>query len=87
MTTELMARPAVSEDSVAHLAGALAKAASQDGVDGVILAAYLRHLYGGPDPELAHEIGRRHLSALNRLLQARGLPAVCYDEHCFRYLT
>ncbi len=87
MNVELIARPVVTEGSVTLLAEALRKAADQDGTDGVILAAYLRHLYNGPDPELAHEIGRRNLSALNTALRTRKLPPVCYDEHCFRFLT
>lgn len=87
MTIDLIVRPVVTESAVSNLADALTKASAQDGVDGVILAAYLRHLYGGPDPELAHEIGRRNLSALNAALRSRGLPPVCYDDHCFRFLT
>ncbi|MBP2296997.1 hypothetical protein [Azospirillum rugosum] len=83
----LVERPAVTKDAIAGLVDSLAKSAAQDGTDGVILAAYLRHLYGGPDPELIHEIGRRHLDALNKGLRARGLPAVSCDEHCFRFLT
>lgn len=83
----LVKRPAVTKDAIAGLVDSLARTAAQDGTDGVILATYLRHLYGGPDPELIHEIGRRHLDALNKGLRARGLPAVTCDEHCFRFLT
>lgn len=87
ITRPLVERPVVTDDAIAGLVDSFARAATQDGTDGVILAAYLRHLYGGPDPELSHEIGRRHLAALNAGLRKRGLPAVSCDEHCFRFLT
>lgn len=87
MQSKLIERPAVSRGSVGVLAEALARAAAQDGTDGVILSAYLRHLYGGPDPEVAHEVGMRHLRELNSALNARHLPTVCYDAHCFRFVS
>lgn len=87
MDFDIIEPPVVTEESISGLVDALARAAAQDGTDGVILAAYLRHLYGGPDPELTHAIGRRHLPTLNAGLRARGLPAVSCDEHCFRFLT
>ncbi len=76
-----------AKKSVKNLADALARVAAQDGPDGVILSAYLRHLYGGPDPEVAHEVGMRHIRELNTLLNARQLPRVSYDEHCFRFVS
>ncbi|HYG84945.1 MAG TPA: hypothetical protein VD978_01670 [Azospirillum sp.] len=87
MQKQMVDRPAVNEGAVGILAEALARAVAQDGADGVILSTYLRHLYGGPDPEVAHEVGMRHIRELNALLSARRLPPVCYDEHCFRFVS
>ncbi|HYD63965.1 hypothetical protein [Azospirillum sp.] len=81
------ARPRVTDTTIAQLAESIARAASRERVEGVLLAAYLRHLYGGPDPEVAHEVGMRHLAKVNARLRNRGLPAVAYDEHCFRFLS
>ena len=80
-------RPSVNDTTITQLADSIARAASRERVEGVLLAAYLRHLYGGPDPEVAHEVGMRHLAKVNARLRRRGLPAVAYDEHCFRFLS
>ncbi|HYH19447.1 MAG TPA: hypothetical protein VD995_12595 [Azospirillum sp.] len=80
-------RPRVTDTTITQLAESIARAASRERVEGVLLAAYLRHLYGGPDPDVAHEVGMRHLAKVNARLRTRGLPPVAYDEHCFRFLS